>query len=321
MPTPAIAPFTKIYAFFDQTVVGTLTTGTANMMALVSPLAAACFSIYVTLILLSYMRGDDHDEPVIDFLTRMIGWGAAITFGLNIDTYTTYVVPFVNGLGEDLASVIGPQYGSAAALDQMANAFADSFINLYNAADGIKESVFAALAILLIGIFAGLFMVVAIAYIVLAKVALGLLIAIGPLFIIAAIFPATRDLFRNWTGQCLNYAFLVMLFSFAAQLEIQMVKSVIPSDLSISTVLQVSLICAVTVFVSLNLPSLASALAGGVGISSMVGKFRSLPSAPEIGKGKGAGTNEIRPGGDYIPPGIHPSSSPGSPIGSEQKTP
>jgi type IV secretion system protein VirB6 len=316
MPTPTIAPFTKIYEFFDQTVAGTLATGTANMMALVSPLAAACFSIYVTLILLSYLRGDDHDEPVIDFLTRMIGWGAAITFGLNIGTYTTYVVPFVNGLGEDLAGVIGPQYGSAAALDQMANAFADSFINLYNAADGIKESVFAALAILLIGIFAGLFMVVAIAYIVLAKVALGLLVAIGPLFIVAAIFPATRDLFRNWTGQCLNYAFLVMLFSFAAQLEIQMVKSVVPSDLSISTVLQVSLICAVMVFV--NLPSLASALAGGVGISSMVGKFRSLANVPGIGKGRDGGWNEIRPGSG----GGHPSTNPsGGSIGPEQKTP
>lgn len=268
------------------------------MIALVSPLAGACFSLYVTLILFSYLRGDDHDEPIMDFLVRMVGWGAAITFGLNIGMYTTYVVPFVNGLGEDLASVVGSQYGSSAALDDMANAFADSFIQLYMDADGMKESIFAALAILLIGLFAGLFMVVAIAYIVLAKVALGLLIAVGPLFIIAALFPATRDLFRNWTGQCLNYAFLVMLFSFAAQLEIQMVKSVVPSELSISSVLQVSLICAVMVFVSLNLPSLASALAGGVGISAMVGKFRSLPSVPGIGRGKsGGGGNEIKPGG------------------------
>lgn len=304
MPTPAIAPFSKIYQFFDQTVVGTLTSGTANVIALVSPLAGACFLLYVTLILLSYLKGADNDEPVMDFLIRMVGWGAAITFGLNITMYTTYVVPFVNGLGEDLASVVGSQYGSSAALDQMANAFADSFIKLYMEADGMKESIFAALAILLIGVFAGLFMVVAIAYIVLAKVALGLLVAIGPLFIIAALFPATRDLFKNWTGQCLNYAFLVMLFSFAAQLEIEMVKTVVPSELSISSVLQVTLICAVMVFVSLNLPSLASALAGGVGISAMVGKFRSLPSVPGIGRGKGGGGggNEIKPGGDKSPP-------------------
>lgn len=286
------------------------------MIALVSPLAGACFSLYVTLILFSYLRGDDHDEPLMDFLTRMIGWGAAITFGLNISMYTTYVVPFVNGLGEDLAGAVGSQYGSSAALDQMANTFADAFIKLYMEASGMKESIFAALAILLIGLFAGLFMVVAIAYIVLAKVALGLLIAVGPLFIIATLFPATRDLFKNWAGQCLNYAFLVMLFSFAAQLEIQLVSSVVPSELSISSVLQVSLICMVMVFVSLNLPSLASALAGGVGISAMVGKFRSLPQIPGIGRGKGGGggTNEIKPGGgDKGQPG-------GGAITPEQKT-
>lgn len=315
MPTPAIAPFTKLYDFFEQSVVGALNNGTANMIALISPLAASCFSVYVSLILLSYWKGDN-DEPILDFLTRMIGWGAIITFGLNIDMYTNHIVPIVNGLGDDLAGVVGPQYGSAAALDKMANAFADSFIKLYNEADGIKESVFAVLAIAAISIFAGLFMVVAIAYIVLAKTALGILVAIGPLFIVAAMFPASRELFKNWTAQCLNYAFLVMLFSFAAQIEIQMVNSVVPAELSISGVLQVCLICAVMVFVALNLPSLAAALAGGIGISSMVGKFRTIPGLPRIGKGKDGGGGEIKPG----TPGA-PTPAGGGSATPEQKTP
>lgn len=306
MPTPAITPFSEIYKFFDQTVVGTLTNGTANMIALISPLVGACFTLYVTLILFSYLRGEDNDEPVMDFLSRMIGWGAIIVFGMHIDMYTTYVVPIINGLGDDLASVVGPQYNSASALDQMANGFVDAFIKLYNDASGVKESIFAALAILLIGLLAGLFMVIAVAYIVLAKVALGILVAIGPLFIVAALFPATRDLFKNWTGQCLNYAFLVMLFSFAAQLEITMVNNVVPSELSISSVMKVCLICAVMVFVSLNLPSLASALAGGVGISSMVGKFRGLGRGrnPEVEKGTKGGNNTLSPtGGGQTPQG------------------
>lgn len=299
MPTPAITPFTEIYTFFDQTVVGTLTNGTANMIALISPLVAACFSLYVTLILFSYLRGEDNDEPVMDFLYRMVGWGAVIVFGMHIDMYTTYVVPVVNKLGDELASVVGPAFNSASALDNMANGFAQAFAKLFQEANGFKESVYAALAIVLIWIFAGLFMVIAIAYILLAKVALGILLAIGPLFIVAALFPASRDLFKNWTGQCLNYAFLVMLFSFAAQLEITMVNSVVPADLSISAVMKVCLICAVMIFVSLNLPSLASALAGGVGISTMVGKFRQLPNLrtggnPGVSKG---GTNTMSPAG------------------------
>jgi type IV secretion system protein VirB6 len=136
---------------------------------------------------------------------------------------------------------------------------------------------------------------VAIAYIILAKLALGILVAIGPFFIAAALFPASRELFKNWTAQCLNYAFLVMLFSFAAQIEIAMVNGLVPQDMSLSALFQMNLVCAVFILVSLNLPSLASALAGGIGISSMVRKLPGLPRFPSIGGGKKGG-GEIKPG-------------------------
>lgn len=287
MSTP-ITPFAEIFNFFDVSVVGALTDGSARMIALISPLVGACFTLYVTLILFSYLRGADNEEPVMDFLTRMIGWGAVIVFGMHIEMYTAHVVPLIRGLGDDLASVVGPQFDSAAALDQMTNALIDAFLKLYNEADGVKQTAFACLAIFLIGVLAGIFMIIAIVYICLAKVALGILIAVGPLFIVTAMFPATRDLFKNWTGQCLNYAFLVMLFSFAAQLEIAMVRGVIPSEISISSVMKVCLICAIMIFVSFNLPTLAAQLAGGVGISF---RFRDLPKLPGIRRGsKGGGS-------------------------------
>jgi type IV secretion system protein VirB6 len=245
-----------------------------------------------------------------DFWFRMIGWAAIITFGLNISSYQTYVAPFVTGLGDDLANTVGTGYSSQAALDTMANAFIDSFIKLYNEADGFKQTLFACLAIFSEAVFGGAFMVVAIAYIILAKLALGILVAVGPLFIAAALFPATRDLFKNWTAQCLNYAFLVMLFSFAAQIEIAMITSHIPSELSISGVFYISLVCLGMVFVSLNLPSIAAALAGGIGISTMVRKLPKIPKLPSM-KGKQPSS------GGEIGAGAAPSK--GGSITAEQK--
>ena len=146
-------------------------------------------------------------------------------------------------------------------------------------------------------------MVVAIGYIILAKVALGILVATGPLFISAALFPATRDLFKNWTAQCLNYAFLVMLFSFAAQIEIAMVQSLIPNDFALADVFVCILVCCVMVFVSLNFPSLAAALAGGIGISSMVRKLPRLPSfKPKVEPGDGGGEMAPAEGGGELTP-------------------
>lgn len=313
MPT-TITPFQEIYTFFETSVTAVITDGTANMIALISPLVAAGFGLYVMLVLASYWRGGN-DDPITDFLFKMIGWGIVITLGLNIEMYQTYVVPIVNGLGDDFAGTMGEEFNSATALDAMVNSFLEAFIDLYNDADGIKQTMFAVLAILTVSIFAGAFMVIAIAYIIMAKLALGILVAIGPLFVASALFPATRDLFKNWTSQILNYAFLVLLFSFAAQIEIALVSSLIPSELSLSSLMKINLICAVMVFVSLNLPSLASSLAGGVGISSMVGKLKNLPGGSGRSSGAGVEGPKPPPAGGEIEKGKPNPAAPPAPGG------
>lgn len=283
-----IAPFTTVYNHFDTAVTSVLVTGTANLIALITPLVQTAFGLYVVLIVYSYMRGNsDVIDDMEDFWYRMVGWAAIIVYGLNIGTYQTYVAPFVIGLGDDLASVFGPGVNAPTALDSMANAFINSFIDMYNAADGIKQTMFALMAIVSVAVWGGVFMAIAIAYIILAKVALGILVAIGPLFIAAAMFPATRDLFKNWTAQVLNYSFMVLLFSFGAQVEIALMMTQIPAGLSISSVFNISLLSFVMIFVSLNFPAIAAALAGGIGISTMVRKIPKLPFKMPSFKGKG----------------------------------
>jgi len=296
------APFTKVYDFFDTAVSSVLLNGSTNMIALISPLVGVCFSIYVLLTIVGYWRGSEGSPPV-DFLNKLAAWGTVIVFGLNIDYYKLYIAPLVTGLGDDLAGTVGTKYNSAAALDQMGSALLDCFLNMYDKADGIKQTIFAALTIFVLSIPMTAFMVVAIGYIILAKVALGILVAIGPPFIAAALFPATRDLFKNWTGQCLNYAFLVMLFSFAAQIEIAMVRSIIPSDFALVDVFICILACCVMVFVSINFPGLAAALAGGIGIATMARKLPGLPKRnPKIEPGKGGGEMSPAGGGGALQP-------------------
>lgn len=293
----AITPFTYVYNYFDTAVTAVLVNGTANMIALITPLVTTAFGLYVLLIVYSYMRGNaDIIDDMEDWFYRMIGWAAIITYGLNITTYQLYVAPFVIGLGDDLASVAGPPgFNAAASLDTMANAFITSFIDMYNAADGIKQSLFALMAIVCVAVFGGCFMAIAIAYIILAKVALGVLVAIGPLFIAAALFPATRDLFKNWTAQVLNYSFLVLLFSFGAQIEIALMTTQIPTGLTISSVFNISLLSFVMIFVSLNFPAIAAALAGGIGISTMVRKIPGMPKLPSFKGNKSPAGGSVTP--------------------------
>jgi len=131
------------------------------------------------------------------------------------------------------------------------------------------------------------FLAIAAAYIILAKFALGLLLAIGPMFIASALFPGTRKFFEAWTAQCLNYAILTALFAAAGAIEVNFALNNLPvgSFSDLLTTAKMAMMGIVFWIVSMNLPALASALAGGVGISAMA--QHSGPFAKLAGKGIG----------------------------------
>lgn len=282
--------FTSMTSSFDQNVLNTISTGSTRIISLISPLMATCFSIYVLLILWTYWQGRN-DEPINDFLMRMATWAVILTCGMNIQFYSEYVVPFFNGLGEQLAGALTNGSNPVSGLDNLLNAYINAAQAIYAQASGLK--VIAAIwTIALMIIFGGPFMAIAVAYIILAKFALGLLLALGPLFISAALFPPSRQFFWNWVGQCMNYTLLVALFAAACALEVNFAMGVVPlnGSPSIAQVIDLDIMGLAFWVISLNLPGLASSLAGGVGISAMVGKLGSVARfAGSLGKMGGSG--------------------------------
>ncbi|MNN51980.1 hypothetical protein D3C81_1666460 [compost metagenome] len=85
----------------------------------------------------------------------------------------------------------------------------------------------------------------------------------------------------------MNYAFLVALFAAAAMIQLRFASEMVPTELTLKDALQLVLMGAVFIVISLNLPSLASQLAGGVGISSMVGKVSGAARAISALRGGG----------------------------------
>jgi len=275
---------------FDQNVLSTISSGSTRMISLISPLMAVCFSIYVLLICWGYWQGR-HDDPIDDFFKRMALWAVILTCGMNIQFYSDYVVPFVNGLGEQIAGALTNSGNPVSGLDDLLNAYINAAINIYRQASGLR--VIAAIwTIALMIIFGGPFMSIAVAYIILAKFALGLLLALGPLFISAGLFPPSRQFFWNWVGQCMNYILLVALFAAACSLEVNFAMGIVLANgpVSIPQLIELDIMGIAFWVISLNLPGLASSLAGGVGISTMVGKFSTVGRiASALGKAGGSG--------------------------------
>lgn len=290
--------FTGVFAEIDSSVIDTIQVGSANMIALISPLIAVCFSLYILLITYGYWRGN-LDDPIQDFLTRMLLWAVVLTFGMNISYYSNHVPPFFNGIGNEIASAINGTPTTGTALDSVATKYLGYCADLWDNATGVEGTVEAVIWIAGIFVAAMLLLAISAAYIILAKVALAILLAIGPFFISMALFPATRKFFDAWLGQCLNYVFLTVLFSFAGNIQVNIINHMIAnaggSPLAYAVIFRIIGMAVIFIFVLLNLPSLASALAGGVGISSMVGK--AMMPLSLLARGSGAGSSSPVRGG------------------------
>ncbi|KJJ97327.1 MULTISPECIES: type IV secretion system protein [Ralstonia] len=264
--------FTKMFARFDQNLLNVINSGSAKIITLITPLMATGFAIYVMLVMVSYWRGHSH-EPVPDFIQRMAGWAVVLTLGMNIGYYSQYVVPFFNGLGDDIARALTGTQDTGAAMDTLATTYVRSMWFILEKAHG-PESILNAVVFVFLTFLLGLpFMGLSAAYIILARFALGLLLAIGPMFISAALFPATRRFCESWIGQCLSYGILVALMAAAGMIQIAFASSIAPDKANLASLVEISLMGVAFFVITLNLPGLASQLTGGVGISSMVGKI------------------------------------------------
>jgi type IV secretion system protein VirB6 len=291
--------FATMIGDFDQNVLNTINTGSANIISLITPLMAVCFNIYVMLILWTYWQGKN-DEPINDFLMRMAGWGAVLLAGMNIQFYSEYVVPFANGLGEQLASAITGQSTPDSGLDSLLSAYINACAQIYSNAHGF-DIIGAVWVISVIILFATPFMAIAVAYIILSKFALGLLLALGPLFIALALFPATRRFFENWAGQCFNYALLVALYAAVGAIEVKFALSIAPNGTVFPTmkqVIEIDVMGFVFLVVGLNLPGFAAMLTSGVGISAMSGKLGAAARALKNLRGGGNNDGGGKAGGE-----------------------
>lgn len=284
--------FSTLFERMDKSLLNIISTGSANIITLISPLCAALFTIYLLCIAFGYLRGTTSD-PIMDYWWRFAGWAAILTIGFNVDYYMTYVVPFFSGLGDDISQAITGNSNPGNSLDQLATAYVTALWKIFKEADGIESTLNAIMFICLVIIFATPFMAIAAAYILLAKFSVSVLLALGPLFFAFLIFPPTRKFFDAWAGQLMNYTFLVCLFSAAGMVEIEFALSMAPDQMTLVSLVQLVLMGVCFIVIGLNLPGLASALGGGVGISSMVGAgIQAAKAAAGISKfmkGRGGG--------------------------------
>jgi type IV secretion system protein VirB6 len=111
---------------------------------------------------------------------------------------------------------------------------------------------------------------------VLAKLSLAALLALGPIFILLSLFESTRKFLDAWLGQACNFVLLIVLTAAVVKLILSILQSYV-AQAETAAMLSPSLpqaigMIALTLIGSLVLrqvPSVASALGGGIAISTL----------------------------------------------------
>lgn len=273
----AFTLFEPLFAKVDTATNTFVTQISAQAIATITPFVTLGLTLGFIAYAIAIIRGAV-DMPVLDFLGRSVRigviTGVALAGGLYQSQIASALVDLPNALAVALITNPAEGAGAASIIDVAAGKGFDAAARAFDqssffSTDGLLYGIFGIIIILATAV------VVAIggAFILLAKVAMAILAGIGPVFIICFLWQPLARFFEQWTGQVLNYVLLVVLFSalFGLMMEIYggYVEGVkFESGVNVAYSLGGAIILSIAmVLMLLQLPGIAGALAGGVGLS------------------------------------------------------
>jgi type IV secretion system protein VirB6 len=278
-------PFSYLGASLDAA----LNAYVMQTVRLVCAALSAPFALALTISLVArgteVLRGRTQD-PVVGVSLDLALQAAFVSMALSAGLYMSNVVATANGLMNGLMSMFSSGTSDGyAALDQLeaqGATIATHYMALGVAALPTGGYVDCGTGLVMACVIGTLLMVVG-GYFTLAKVALALVLAIGPLFVGLRAFAPTAHLFSNWLNKLLNYVILMALMTATVAL----LNSVYGSYLShlsnvsddtnpLADTLDLAVLSGAIIILALQVPRISAALTSGsaVGGSTLWLVFR-----------------------------------------------
>lgn len=257
--------FQPAYAFVDAKLDTLLHDRTSDVVAQVAGPFRLALVLYVLLYGVAILRGAI-SEPIIDFAVRSLKLAFLYMLATTV-AYSTWVTgPLFHTLPATLTQAISgaaaPDVGSA--FDQFFNRAAYLGQKIAQQATALDWApLLMSAAVYVLGALAA---ALGFGIVLIAKVALALLVALGPIFIACALFDATRRYFFGWLSQAVNYLVLLALILTIFQMILSLVGdqwgAIDGQDPMAGGLLFLALSILGAIFF-LQTPAIASGIAGG----------------------------------------------------------
>lgn len=274
------APISTFYAdnlkYINAVCDSYIAANTAAVARLLGPFLATLLGLYTAIWGISLARGMVQ-EPHNDFIRRVLVLTAILGIGFSTANYNTLIVnTFLHGPDEFIAGLASTP-GQTGVVDALDTLFGQGLEigKRFWAKAGVLDGDFGAYLIALI-VWTMTIIVTAYAFalIVLSKVALTVLLAVGSLFFLGLLFEATAGYFNAWLSQMANY-FLVPVLVVMVNLLIMTLFSraadgatAMTATTDVAQVFPFLTMGLISLLALASVLSIAGGLAGGVSLSS-----------------------------------------------------
>lgn len=225
MSAPMIYQF--LWDGVDPVLTGFITGGATAVMDVVRPIGVTFTTVYVVWWAIGVVL-NRVSEPLQDGIIRLFRMAIIITIAFTGGYYLNLIVPFALNAPSELATAIitsgapaGAAFGTPSSVPNMLDEGLGKgwdagfgLFEIYSTADGVAASLLA-LPFAFVGIFvlivSLIFTGVAAALLFTTQIALSILLALGPLFIMLAIWESTTKFFEAWVAQTANFMLLFVI--------------------------------------------------------------------------------------------------------------
>lgn len=297
-----------LFNTIDSVTATFVTDFSSRAIAEATPVVTAAMSLGILLYGLLVIRGAV-EMPVMEFIGRALRISIIVSVATAGGLYQSDIADVIVSTPDELAMALvpGAESGASAAnvIDSAAGQGAQYVSEAWEKAgffsgEGLVYAFIGLIAAIAVAAVVGIGAV----FVIVAKAALAILVGIGPFFVFALLFEPTKRFFELWAGQVLNYVLMIVLFTPVFGLLMEIFGNYL-SNANFNdgqnvgyTVVGMLVVGAVSVGLLLQIPSIASGLAGGVGLN-FYHELRALRSGAGLAKKVtgGAGRMLYSPGG------------------------